>query len=116
MESDHHEVHAPALEMVEGGDTLEASRGEWGAVVALGRGVPVELAVEPVVVVVGREWVSPSAAASSVRKISRSSSSDWRIPQKRSILPFVQGEFTWVRMWRMRSSSRVLPRSARGWP
>lgn len=57
--SDGHEVGKPALEVVERGDAFEAAGGEWGAVVALGRGVPVEFAVEPVVVVVGREVGEP---------------------------------------------------------
>ena len=45
--------------MVEDGDAFEAASGERGTVVALGWGVPVQLAMEPVVVVVGREVGKP---------------------------------------------------------
>ena len=50
MHSDRHQVREPALEMVEGGDACEAAGGERRAVVAFGRRVPVELAVDPVIV------------------------------------------------------------------
>jgi hypothetical protein len=50
-----HQLPEPALKVLQRRHALEATGGEGRAVVALGRRVPVELTVEPVVVVVGRE-------------------------------------------------------------
>src|SRR5713226_9827508 len=47
------QVLQAGLQMREGGDVLEAAVAERGAVEALGRGQPADLAVQPVVVVVG---------------------------------------------------------------
>ena len=82
----------------EGGDVLEPTVGEQGALEPLGRGLPAQLTVEPVVVVVGRvgRITAASATAKSAR-CWRSRTSAWRMAQKASTLPLVQGVSTWVR-------------------
>jgi len=54
-----HQLGEPTLQVVERWHAFEAAGGEWRSVEAFGRRVPVELAVEPVVVVVGREMGEP---------------------------------------------------------
>jgi len=55
MTSGSHQLREPVLQVLERRDVLEAPVGEGRAVPALGRGLPAELAVEAVVVVVQRE-------------------------------------------------------------
>ena len=113
MTSHHREFGQPALEMLEAGDVLEAAIGERRAVPALGGGLPADGAVEPVVVVVEREAQEALVGSLGRREPLAVEQLGLDTPQKRSILPLVQGEFTWVRMCLMRSSLSVLPKSVR---
>jgi len=54
-------------------------------------------ALEPTSVVVRRQAGTLVSRGPIVRKTSPSSTSAWRTPQNRSVMPFVHGEFTSVR-------------------
>lgn len=69
--------------------------------------------MDPVVVVIGRE--AAQAVGGRIERPEDPAVEQLRLedPQQRWSLPFVQGEFTWVRRCRMRSDSRVLPKRVR---
>jgi len=90
----------------EGRDVLEAAVGEWGAVVALGRGDPAKDAAQPMVVVVLDKASQSIFGLGEAGKPLSVQDLGLQDRPERSILPLVQGELIWVRrcwMWRSRS-------------
>ena len=66
MSRSRHHLREPAVEVMQSRDVFEAPSGEGGAIKSLGRRLPAEFAVEPVVVAIGGE-----AGQASGRRVER---------------------------------------------